>query len=168
MNDFMMRNQDRDNAGAVYNSRPLQLAGPSIGVYHPIFASFREQLAKLPPLKDIPADDRRHAHSFIEKSLEYYADKQDRQYAIRCDVEHFLEFPACTTATVSSDVGTFWPSGRKMALVECYSCDVPVLIVEVKNGLGLGHCDAMDQAEKDYLLECIDKEVRVYASLCFG
>ena len=48
-----------------------------------------------------------------------------------------------------------------MAMVECYSCDIPVLIVEVKNGLGLGGCDAMDQAEKDYLLECIDKEVRV-------
>ena len=160
-----MRNQDRDNAGAVYNSRPSQLAGPSIGVYHPIFASFRVQLAKLPPLKDIPANDRRHAHNFIEKSLEYYADEQDRQYAIRSNVEHFLEFPACTTVTVSSDVGTFWPSGRKMALVECYLCDVPVLIVEVKNVLGLGGCDVMDQAEKDYLLECIDKEVRVYASL---
>ena len=84
-----MRNQDRDNAGAVYNSRPLQLAGPSIGVYHPIFASFREQLAKLTPLKDIPADDRRHAHSFIEKSLGYYADKQDRQNAISYNVETF-------------------------------------------------------------------------------
>ena len=46
MNSTLLRTQTDDRDDAVYNGRPIQLTAPPLPIYHPVFATFKQQIGE--------------------------------------------------------------------------------------------------------------------------
>lgn len=86
----LMKTEHPNNNDAIYDGRPDSLTGPSITIYHPIFAEFQQCLHDMPKPGDIPLEDVRAASLFISTSAQYFKTESDRQNALRPAVMHFL------------------------------------------------------------------------------
>ncbi|KAG5219915.1 hypothetical protein IMY05_C4722000100 [Salix suchowensis] len=151
---------------------PADLTGPSIAIYHPIFAKFQRGLSQTPLPGDISREDLDSASSFISLSTQYYTTEPERQYAISSVVEALL-CPSFVFRQTCFRCGiiSFEPDGHRLAkcglfkrLEHGFSLMLS-LIAEVRNGIGLGESDPIEQAEKAYLIVATAPERPVYYCL---
>ncbi|KAH9922402.1 uncharacterized protein B0H18DRAFT_1120956 [Fomitopsis serialis] len=102
---------------------------------------------------------------FVELSARFYPTEKERQDVIRPVLnlllgEGALDEKPCSTGSVTDkpDGGLAAKCGLYTPLDQHYSRMLK-LIVELKNGIGLGDCCPTEQAEKAYQLTCIDSKL---------
>ncbi|KAL4251756.1 Protein kinase domain-containing protein, partial [Pleurotus pulmonarius] len=174
MNALLMQSERSTRPDAVYDGRPAGITGPSIAIYHPIFTRFQQRFSQTPSIDDIPETALTDAYAFIVKSAEYYASEPVRQSAIAPVVTPLLG-PWAVFREVTLHYGSisFKPDGHRS--VECgvflrYDPGRQLmlnLIAEVKNGIGLGDRDPIEQAAKAYLIVATASELgKLRATSC--
>ncbi|KAF7419191.1 hypothetical protein PC9H_001777 [Pleurotus ostreatus] len=174
MNALLMQSERSTRPDAVYDGRPAGITGPSIAIYHPIFTRFQQRFSQPPSIDDIPETALTDAYAFIVKSAEYYASEPVRQSAIAPVVTPLLG-PWAVFREVTLHYGSmsFKPDGHRS--VECgvflrYDPGRQLmlnLIAEVKNGIGLGGRDPIEQAAKAYLIVVTASELgKLRATSC--
>lgn len=150
--------QKPSRVNAVYNCRPLDLYGPPIQIYHPVFASFiRDSLDTRAELTPDILDTALH---LINSSLWFYKDELRRRAALVklrfWGSMSTIEFDIGKTAICPNGVLTVeHPKGNKMV----------VEIVELKNEIGEGGSDPIMQAERSYASIVCSPNVSVFFSL---
>ncbi|KAL0947893.1 hypothetical protein HGRIS_010528 [Hohenbuehelia grisea] len=156
-NEQLIKTEHPNNNDAIYDGRPDSLTGPSITIYHPIFAEFQERLHDMPKPGDIPLEDVRAASLFISMSAQYFKTETDRQNALRPAVMHFLEGTFHET-TLQYGRLSFKPDGHDRVAcglfdpLDAQYADMLSRIDEVNNGVALGDRDAIEQGAKGYLI----------------
>ncbi|CAA7260518.1 unnamed protein product [Cyclocybe aegerita] len=165
-NDALCKTQKPSQDEAIYNGRPHTVTGPSISIFHPIFQTFSQRLSKPFKNTDYDREDFRTANELLQKSAAYYPDETQRQLAIEPLFAHFLGAMVLAPATLHSGQQMFKPDG--VLHVQCGPFKTRESgrtkmcsdINEINNGVGLGGCDPMEQAEKDYVLVCTAPELQ--------
>jgi hypothetical protein len=113
------------------------------------------------------------AERLIEMAPTYFKDDQTRQDATATIFEHFfLGGGTCRTVELRSGDKLYKPDGLRIAELQTLykSYDIgfrsfQCLLKEGKNGIGVGNCNPWDQGAKDYLLTCLNPNVRVFLLL---
>ncbi|KAJ6476216.1 hypothetical protein C8R45DRAFT_373480 [Mycena sanguinolenta] len=135
--------QRPDVPDAAYARRPLSLTGPPIAIYAPVFTKFR-QLAET---ADLTPEEFDVTYKFVEANTAYYKDEDLRTEAI----DRFLRVLVDDTSLQKGRI-TY---GSRRAEPDGYCTQtlnfrlVPKGIQEMKNRLGDGDSDALEQATCD-------------------
>ncbi|KAJ8694103.1 hypothetical protein PTI98_009036 [Pleurotus ostreatus] len=130
---------------------PADLAGPSIAIYHPIFAIFQRALSQTPLPGDISREDLDSASLLISLSTQYYTTEPERQYAISSVVEALLGPSFVFRETlIRCGIISFTLDGNRRANCGLFKRTDPN--VTIPNGIGLGESDPIEQAETAYLI----------------
>ena len=165
-NAKLLSNQKSTNPHAVLNGRPMTLAGPSLSIYHPIFQTFMQKYSASVDSAGISPEDTISASNLMADSANYYEQEKDRLCKISPHLARFLgtewegDFATKTQKWV--------PGGyNKVAcpLSESGGRGVlsPVsLLFELKNGIGAGHTDPVEQAQHGYFLLCTSSEAGAF------
>ncbi|KAG9224430.1 hypothetical protein CCMSSC00406_0009472 [Pleurotus cornucopiae] len=163
-NEQLMQTEHENVPEAVYDGRPANLNGPSITIYHPIFSEFKRKLSQLPALGEIPSSDLQMALLFVDTSARYFSDEGERQRALRPYVVAFLN-GSFDEATIVCGKTTMKPDGHRRARCGLLSLGYQgrdamlVCLEELKNGIGLGSMDPIEQAAKGYVLMSTQPEL---------
>ncbi|KDQ32282.1 hypothetical protein PLEOSDRAFT_1100778 [Pleurotus ostreatus PC15] len=137
---------------------PADLAGPSIAIYHPIFAIFQRALSQTPLPGDISREDLDSASLLISLSTQYYTTEPERQYAISSVVEALLGPSFVFRETlIRCGIISFTLDGNRRANCGLFKRTDPN--VTIPNGIGLGESDPIEQAETAYLIVATAPEV---------
>ncbi|KAJ8516836.1 hypothetical protein ONZ45_g5898 [Pleurotus djamor] len=162
-NGALLSTQRPENFAAVYNGRPCTLTGPNIGIYHPIFSKFRRKVANQPGLvRALSAQERLCAASrLLDTSAQYFSVEAERHAALERDLEILLSSGRFTAkeTTVSFGSRTFKLGGNRLANCPLVSFLLN-LLWELKNGIGLGDCDPIEQATRGYMIMATSEELR--------
>lgn len=163
-NEQLMQTEHENVPEAVYDGRPTNINGPSITIYHPIFSEFKRKLSQLPALGEIPPSDLQMALLFVDTSARYFSDEGERQRALRPYVVAFLN-GSFDEATIVCGKTTMKLDGHRRARCGLLSLGYQgrdamlVCLEELKNGIGLGSVDPIEQAAKGYVLMSTQPEV---------
>ena len=165
-NAKLLSNQKSTNPHAVFNGRPMTLAGPSLSIYHPIFRTFLKKYSAKLDLAGVSQQDIIIAGKLIDDSAKYYEKEMDRLVVITPHLEHFLG-TQWEGMFVTEDQ-SWIPNGCIKVVCPLFGSGgrgilSPVsLILELKNGIGTGHTDPVEQAEQDYFLLCTSPAAGVF------
>ncbi|KAF9487561.1 hypothetical protein BDN71DRAFT_618085 [Pleurotus eryngii] len=158
-NEHLMRTEHPGVPEAVYNGRPAELSGPSITIYHPIFAEFKEKLSQPPPIGSVVLEDLQMASSLMDASAMYFPSELHRQVALQPAIEHFLKGSFRET-TFQYGKTSIKPDGHRIAECGLFKKSdhgrksMLSNYRELKNGIGQGENDPTEQAEKGFVLVC--------------
>lgn len=147
--------EKKEMIDAIYDWRPLDLPPTPLAIYHPAFANFIRLINAADEHEDL-VDVHLYftqARRFIETSLRYYAKEEDRQTALLTCI------PLFPGGTVLLEGRHFRPDGHKMIDIDEYHKAI-TQINELKEGLGQGDCDPIEQAECGYRITCSSPNVR--------
>ncbi|KAF7426463.1 hypothetical protein PC9H_008832 [Pleurotus ostreatus] len=143
--EYLVHAQQAKHPEAIYNGHTADLTGPSIAIYHPIFAIFQRALSQTPLPGDISREDLDSASLFISLSTQYYTTEPERQYAISSVVEALLGPSFVFRETlVRCGIISFTLDGNRRANFGLFK-------PELENGIGLGESDPIEQGETAYL-----------------
>lgn len=148
--------QNQDRLDAIYDQRPVGLTGPSIMIYHPIFAKF---LSLVTSNFVVDKATLRNTWDFIQTSRPFYGNEYLRAGAIKksfCSLVPSLTWRPCFS----------FRDGRRIEPDGAVSVDIPqypdlvttpiCVFFEMKNEVGTGNCDPAQQCQSDF--------VRLYSS----
>ncbi|KAJ8516837.1 hypothetical protein ONZ45_g5899 [Pleurotus djamor] len=165
MNEALISTQNIKNIAAIYNGRPRALTGPSIGIYHPIFRKFQLKAAKQPSQHELATNPSmierlRAASRLLTTSARYFANEIDRHNALAPDMKILLPTGKFTTSDTTSKFGDleFEPSGHRLAKCSL-ATSMLSLLWELKNGMGLGGADPLEQAARGYMIMATSEEL---------
>ncbi|KAJ8516824.1 hypothetical protein ONZ45_g5902 [Pleurotus djamor] len=158
--------QNSENVAAVYDGRPGALTGPSIGIYHPIFKRFQRKVAKQPSLSDFAAkpsakERLRAASRLLHTSAQYFSVESKRHEDLEPDLKLLLSSGNFTGRETTFQFGdlVFKPDGNRYA-----SCPLVMamlsLVLVLKNGIGLGEADPIEQAVRGYQIMSTSERLR--------
>ncbi|KAL0955361.1 hypothetical protein HGRIS_001609 [Hohenbuehelia grisea] len=170
-NACLMETERPNHSEAVYDGRPSDLTGPSIAIYHPIFAEFQRLLGQTPAAGEIPIQALKAASTLISLSTGYYAKESDRQAAIAPAVISLLETVIFRETTLQYGSQSFKPDGHRTAKCGLFDSLEPgyqgmlELIAEVKNGIGQGDRDPIEQCGKSFLVVATSSELAKLRSI---
>ncbi|KAJ8521678.1 hypothetical protein ONZ45_g1631 [Pleurotus djamor] len=162
-NGALLSSQRFGNVAAVYDGRPCALTGPSIGIYHPIFSKFRQKVANQPgPVTGPSAWERlRAASRLLDTSAQYFSVEAQRHAALAKDLEILLPSGRFTAKETTLSFGgrIFKPDGHRPT--DCPFLTLLLnLLWELKNGMGLGDCDPIEQATRGYLIMATSEDLK--------
>ncbi|KAF4565722.1 hypothetical protein EYR36_002300 [Pleurotus pulmonarius] len=158
-NEHLIHTEHLGVPEAVYNGRPAELAGPSITIYHPIFAEFKEKLSQPPSIGSVPLEDLQMASSMMDASAMYFPSELHRQVALQPAIEHFLKGSLRET-TFRCGKTSIKPDGHRVAECGLFKKtdhgrkSMLSNYRELENGVGQGEIDPTEQAEKGFALVC--------------
>ena len=174
LNDELLSAQTPNNPRAVYNGRPTELTGPCLSIYHPIFQEFMQAYNSQINLHEITSIDYKLANHLVCSSAKYFPTVDDRIEAIIPCLEPYLGKHFVPRGGLYSDDKHWWlPDGH--AKVECGLHELgeleykwmTKLILEIKNGFGIGDSDAVEQAQRDYVLVCTSRRGTDYGASAY-
>jgi len=160
LNNELKSAQTPNNPRAVYNGRPTELTGPCLSIYHPIFQKFMQEYNSPINLDEISLRDYNLANVLVSSSVQYFNNKEDRFSAIKPCLAPYLGQNFTDHATMYSYEKTWTPDGHAKVKCGLYKETeqgydwMTKLILEIKNGVGIGQSDAVEQAQRDYVLVC--------------
>jgi len=165
-NSELVANQNSTSPDAIFNGRPTTIEGPPLSIYHPIFSMFmREYLVPVDPAS-ISAEDIVSASNLMAKSAGYYTDERDRLRNIGPALTHFLDIQ--WERAFISEARKWVPDGSKMVtcpLSESGILSPATLLFQLRNSVGDGHADPVEQAQHDHLLLCTSPEAGAFDQL---
>lgn len=167
LNSTLMNTQSKTNIDAIYNARPLQLHGPPVCLYNPAFATFRSEMARPLDEDSFSHEELSNAFQFIDASTRFWKDEDQRIAKIRSSFTSAVHDDVLTEVTYSREragkekEGSFKPDGSTNT-----TCDelpskprATTSFTEVKNSVGLGGKDPIDQAELDFRARVTHEDV---------
>jgi hypothetical protein len=168
-NSELVLNQNSTSPNAIWNGRPVTLTGPSLSIYHPIFQTFMQDYSASIEPNDMSLDDFQAAKRLTDGSAEYYKGESDRFLKISPALEHFLGDHITWGGELNSGEKKWIPDGYikvKSPLCEGKPLSPISLHIELKNGLGPGNSDPVEQAQHDAFNLCTSPGVCVLSYLC--
>jgi len=144
----------------MYNGRPTELTGPWPSIYHPIFQKFMQEYNSPINLNEISRTDYELANRLVCSSVKYFEKQEHRFCDIRPCLYPYLGQYFASQARLYSAERTWTPDGHARVKCGLYAAGEPgyqwmtKLILEIKNGIGIGGSDAVEQAQCDYVLVC--------------
>lgn len=153
MNSTLLRTQTDDREDAVYNGRPIQLTAPPLPIYHPVFATFKQQIGELIDQATFTSAELRNAHQLIVDSVAFYPDEKSRISKIQESLNVLVSPELFWNSEILFGQRTFKPDGMMRCICERFpGRDTGVYeFTEVKNGIGETHSDLIHQAQCDYV-----------------
>ena len=160
-NSTLLHTQTKDQQDAVYNGRPIQLTAPPLSIYHPVFATFKQQMAEPLDRKTFSDTELRNAHQLIVDSVAFYVDEKARIFKIQESLNVLVSPELLWNTEIPFGQRTFKPDGMMRCTCEKFpSCETGAYeFTEVKNGIGEAHSDPIHQAQCDYVAYYSDKAV---------
>ena len=144
---FSMEQQNRP----VLNGRPATNYGPPIGLFHPVFDSFRSAITSTKPLPDNAATDTdtgeltiyMRVERFFSTCADIYRTEDSRLKAVNDQLSELLGFRLVVVQEdgVKSDGLIIHPCGSSLAYLA---------ILELKNEIGTGNADPANQGSLAY------------------
>ena len=144
---FSMEQQNRP----VLNGRPATNYGFPIGLFHPVFDSFRSAITSTKPLPDDAATDKdtggltiyMRVERFFSTCADIYSTEDNRLQAVIDHLSKLLEFDLVVVQAqgVKSDGVIIHPCGQSLAYLA---------ILELKNEIGTGNADPANQGSLAY------------------
>ncbi|KAK7437614.1 hypothetical protein VKT23_018513 [Stygiomarasmius scandens] len=144
--------QTINHPDAIFNHRPLELTGPPITIYHPVFSNFIRSMSVPTETLEFTDVELEKAMYLITIATEFYDHEDDRRDAIYKVLKGFVADTTITYHNVQQKQLTFSAGAfmrtkcSLMAGVEAYPS-----FLEVKNEIGEGDSDPIAQAECDYV-----------------
>ena len=157
-NGKLLSNQNSTSPHAVFNGRPITVAGPHLSIYHPIFQTFMREYSLPVDPAGFSQEDILSASDLMVNSASYYEDENDRLRIISNNLAHFLDIQ--WEGAFVSEARKWIPDGNIKAtcpLVESGGVGAlspAILFFQLTNGIGDGHADPVEQAQHDYFLLC--------------
>ena len=157
-NAKLLANQMSTNPHAVFNGRPMTLAGPSLSIYHPIFQRFMQKYSARVDFAGVSQKDIIIASKLMADSARYYEKEIDRLVKISPHLEYFLGTQ--WEGRLRTEDQSWVPNGCNRVACPLFGSGgrgvlSPVsLLFELENGIGAGHTDPVEQAEQGYFLLC--------------
>jgi hypothetical protein len=159
-NSTLKSAQVLDNSQRVYNGRPTALTGPCLSIYHPIFQKFMQEYKSPVYPHQIDPLDYTHANQFVRSSVEYFKDEGARLYAIRPPLQYFFGETFRFHGAMQSYERYWVPDGHAPVTCGLYKSSEPghgwmvTCINQLKNGIGMGDSDPVEQGQQVYVLVC--------------
>ena len=139
---------------AVYNSRPYNLTGPPVQIYHPAFTTFIREASRPIPVGEL-AEELDLAMKFIFASLDFFEQGSDR----RVKLNNLKAFGDLIAPEIKVDARKISPDGMTTIFCPSAERDAIVRIVEVENDIGEGGSDPIMQAECGFAIICSSEMV---------
>jgi hypothetical protein len=160
----LLRTQTDDRDDAVYNGRPIQLTAPPLPIYHPVFATFKQQIGEPIDKATFTSAELRNAHQLIVDSVAFYPDEKSRISKIQESLNVLVSPELFWNSEIPFGQRTFKPDGMMRCICERFpGRDTGAYeFTEVKNGIGEAHSDPIHQAQCDYVAYYSDKAVRFF------
>lgn len=142
---------------AVYNGRPLDLLGPPITIYHPVFTKFMRVMESPGELTSEELDT---AQMFITEAAAYHKDKATRRNRLSSLMSRAVHVDVLNRLHLSNGTCTFVSDGVMLNTCTLPSDLMPLIGVhELKNEIGEDGCDPTAQAENVYVAYYSSAEV---------
>jgi len=152
--------QTINHPDAIFNHRPLELTGPPITIYHPVFSNFIRSMSVPTETLEFTDAELEKAMYLITIATEFYGHENSRKGAIHKILEGFDFDATIAYHNAQQKQRIFSPSAfmrtkcSLMADVKAYPS-----FLEVKNEIGEGGSDPIAQAECDYVAVVTSDEV---------
>ncbi|KAK7454500.1 hypothetical protein VKT23_011254 [Stygiomarasmius scandens] len=155
INSHLLKTQKKDRADAVYNYRPLFLGGPPITIYHPVFSEFAQAMSVPTDTLEFTIDELEKAKLLMKVSCDRYEDVHARRGDLHDILVGFQS--NCSVHYSNARKSSFYfPDGMKV--VNCDGIKTCPAFQEIKNEIGMGGSDPMDQCECDYVKSVTSNE----------
>jgi len=145
--------QRASRVDAVYNSRPYELTGPPVQIYHPAFTTFIKEISHPIPVEEL-AEELDLAVKFIFASLDF-EEGSDR----RVKLNNLKILGDLVSPKFKVDARKIFPDGTTTVFCPFAGEDAIVRVVELKNDIGEGGTDPIMQAECGFALICSSEMV---------
>ena len=164
MNSTLHKTQVVGKIDAIYNGRPLELAAPSICIFHPVFARFLHELAQPINKASFTVAELKDTHDLVTNSLAFYKIKTDRIKNIKFALSVLVDSLVLNESRVACRDTCFTSDGY--VTVHCTKLKgiAASTFTEVKNGIGEGGSDPLLQAQCDYVAFHSDEDVSLFLS----
>jgi hypothetical protein len=162
-NSTLLKTQQEKKVDAMYNGRPIDLTAPSIEIYHPIFAKFRREISLPIDKSSFTNDELSMTMELVNKSLAFYPDEVERVGEIKDAMDALVHDHVLQRIELMRDRGkAYRPDGSIVVRCEKFPKrdEAVTSFTEVKNGIGDGGSDPIQQAQCDYILYYSAKAVR--------
>jgi len=146
--------QNESRKDAVYNSRPYNLTGPPVQIYHPAFATFIRENSRSIPVGEL-TEELKQATKLIHVSLEFFKEESDR----KAKLNTLKTFGDLVSPEVNIEPRTIPPDGITTIFCPSAEQEATIRIVELKNDIGEGGSDPIMQAECGFALICSSDRV---------
>ncbi len=142
---------------AIYNGRPLELMGPLITIYHPVFTNFLKYMQEH---RDFTSDELDLAQDFVTQAAAYYKDENERKAKLSPPMNAGIHRTVLQTTPISNSTGKFTPDGAIFARTETRDGFSPLIAAhELELEVGEGGRDPSAQAENVYVAYYSSNEV---------
>ncbi|RPD53873.1 hypothetical protein L226DRAFT_617285 [Lentinus tigrinus ALCF2SS1-7] len=155
-----LKNQTVTRIDAVHDGRPIELTGPSITIYHPVFAKFLKYMAEP---QEFTSEELDTAHSFVTKAVAYFADEPTRRLKLKDSMGDGVHRQVLELTKIPNSTGRFTSDGAMFASPTATTPDdfCPIIALhELKNEIGEGGCDPIAEAENMYVAYYSSNEAR--------
>jgi hypothetical protein len=156
-NSALMSAQVLGKPDAVFNGRPTALTGPCLSIYHPIFQTFMREYKSPVAFDRISTLDYELANLSVRSSVQYFKDEKARFVATMPSLLHFFGPHFNFHGAMHSDEWCWTLDGHAPATCGLYNSSDPgyrwmvTCINEMKNGLGMGNADPVEQGQQVYV-----------------
>ena len=166
-NSTLLHTQTDAREDAVYNGRPVELTAPPLSIYHPVFSTFKLQMAESIDRATFSGEELRNAHRLIMDSVAFYGDEDARIKKITHTLSILVSPELFWKAQIQYGHRSFIPDGVMRRVCDAFpGRDTAAYeFTEVKNGIGEAHSDPIHQAQCDYVAYYSDKAVSIFSSL---
>jgi hypothetical protein len=169
-NSTLRKTQKENEVDAIYNGRPVNLTAPPIEIYHPVFAKFRHEISLPIDKSSFTTEELSMAMELVTTSLAFYKDEDARIKEITTAMNVLVGEQALRRAEIMRDNGKHYtPDGSVFVQCEKFARhdEAASAFTEVKNGIGEGGSDPIQQAQCDYVLFYSADHVRCSSSQIF-
>ncbi|RDX42863.1 hypothetical protein OH76DRAFT_1259350 [Lentinus brumalis] len=144
-----LQTQNPRRIDAVYDGRPLSLMGPSITIYHTVFANF---LKRMQESRHFTSDGLDVAQNFVTQAAAYHGDGSKRHTELAPWTNKGVHAHFLRHTPISNSVGKFTPDGAVFASRETHDgFRALISAAELETELGEGSGDPNAQAENVYV-----------------
>ncbi len=152
-----LQTQNPRRIDAVYDGRPLSLMGPSITIYHTVFANF---LKRMQESRHFTSDELDVAQNFVTQAAAYHGDESKRHTELAPWTNKGVHAHFLRHTPISNSVGKFTPDGAVFASRETHDgFRALISAAELRTELGEGSGDPNAQAENVYVAYYSSREV---------
>ncbi len=152
-----METQTTARIDAIYDSRPLELIGPPITIYHPAFTNFLKYMQEP---RVFTSDELDTAQDFVTQGAAYHKDENERKERLSPSMNAGLHRTVLNPTPISNSTGRFTPDGAIFAGTETRDGFTPLIGAhELVPEIGEGGRDPSAQAENVYVAYYSSNEV---------
>lgn len=170
-NSTLRKTQKENEIDAIYNGHPVNLTAPPIEIYHSVFAKFRHEISLPIDNSSFTAEELTMAMELVTGSLAFHKDEDTRIKDITTAMVTLVDEQVFRRTEIMRDNGRHYkPDG--CVFVQCEKFPrrdgAATAFSEVKNGVGEGGSDPIQQAQCDYVLYYSAEDVCCSSSLSFS